>query len=703
MKMGTISRQKTIQLLILSFFLMFAFPSTAQAYIGPGAGFALIGSFFVMFTTLLSIILGIFIWPVRYLFRTIRSRKTLKNSRVKKFVILGLDGMDHGLTGRMLSEGKLPNLTKLREAGCFRPLATTIPSISPVAWSSFQTGVNPGKHNIFDFLTRNLKTYQPCLSSVDIRPSRKVMRFGKYKLPLGKPDIRLLRKSKTFWRILGEHGFFANVIRVPITFPPEKFKGVLLSGMCVPDLRGSQGTFSYYTTADVSAEHTGGVCYKVESNNNHINAELIGPTNPFRIDNTVLTAPFKVNMENESATKLKINDNTYTLWPGQYSDWIQVSFRTGLGIKIKGICKFLLVSTKPEFKLYVTPINIDPEKSAMPISYPGIYSTYLAKRQGSFATLGLAEDTWALNEGILSDESFIEQCEQMDIEREKMFFDALDKVKQGLVVCVFDGTDRIQHTFWRQIDDRHLAAHQPATDSNVIEELYIRADALVGKTVAKCDASNTVVMVISDHGFNSFRRGVDLNRWLETNGYLKRKDNTNKDQKYLSAVDFSQTKAFAVGLAGIYLNLKGRESMGIVEPSEEAKQLRKEISEKLSELKDSRTNEKAINNVYNSLKVYNGPYKGQAPDLIVGFCKGYRASWETAVGQITDEVFHDNLKPWSGDHCIDPELVPGVLFCNRKIADEKPRLMDVGPTVLNIFGVKVPAYMDGKALTVSDV
>ncbi len=697
-------RNKNIKILVMAVFIVLAIPCRAHAYIGPGAGFAVMGSFLVMFTAVLSAMLALFTWPMRYLIRSIRHRRAFAKSRVKKFVILGLDGMDHALTEKYLQEGKLPNLAKLRDTGCFKSLATTTPSMSPVAWSSFQTGVNPGKHNIFDFLTRDKKTYSIKLSSVDIRGPRRVLNLGKYQFPLGKADIRLLRKAKPFWKTLGEHGVFSSVLRVPITFPPEKFRGVQLSAMCVPDLRGTQGMFSFYTTkTDGDSEHTGGERFCVTKEGCTIKTDLIGSENPLRKDNSTLKIPFTVTIKDSNTAILRINSDSYILKKDKYTDWIKVEFKAAPGVKVRGICKFLLQNTEPQFELYVTPINIDPEKPVMPIAYPSVYSTYLAKKQGPFATLGLAEDSWALNEKVLVDESFIEQCLDLDNEREKMFFDSLDKVRQGLCVCVFDGTDRLQHTFWRDIDMQHPARklrEQPA-GRNVIEELYKRMDNLVARTMAKCNDKDTVFMIISDHGFNTFRHGIDLNRWLEENGYLKLKEE-NRNAKNLSNIDWSQTKAFALGLSGMYLNLKGRESQGIVESGSQAEQLRSEIAEKLSKLTDPNNGQAAIKQVYNALKVFKGPYKTEAPDLIVGYNKGYRASWETAVGQTTDKIFHDNTKAWSGDHCIDPSLVPGVLFCNRKINTEKPRLMDIGPTVLDMFGVDVPKYMDGNALTVAD-
>ncbi len=672
----------------------------AHAYIGPGAGFAVMGSFMAIFSAILAGALAVFTWPLRYLIRTLRYRRAFTRSRIKRFVILGLDGMDPKLADKMLDEGKLPNLARLREQGCFKRLETSIPSMSPVAWSSFQTGVNPGKHNIFDFLTRDKKTYAPKLSSVDIRGPRRTIKIGGFCLPVSQPDIRLLRKSQPFWVTLGRQGIFSSVLRVPITFPPEKFYGVQLSGMCVPDLRGSQGMFSVFTTETLEeADVTGGQYHPVHRNGDVITAELIGPNNPFRKQAEPMTRPFKVKIQDRDSARLIIQRQSYHLKIDTYTDWIKVEFKAGLG-KVSGICKFLLQSTTPEFRLYVSPINIDPEKPAMAISHPKVFSTYLSKRQGPFATLGLAEDSWAVNEKALRDEGFIEQCLQLDREREKMFFDALDKVSRGLCVCVFDGTDRLQHMFWRDIDEQHPARDESSQGRNVIEELYQRMDVLVGHTMTRCNGKGTILMVISDHGFNTFRYGVDLNRWLEENGYLALKED-NRTDKYLSAIDWSKTRAFAVGLGGIYLNIKGREAQGIVEPDSEAKELCEEIARKLSRLVDTnRQDQQAIKNVYKSSEIYNGPYKVNAPDLLVGFNSGYRVSWETAVGQVTNQIFHDNKKAWSGDHCVDPFLVPGVLFCNRRIEAERPRLMDIGPTVLDLFGVDVPKYMDGKPLQI---
>jgi predicted AlkP superfamily phosphohydrolase/phosphomutase len=701
---GKKTHSNRIKILFLAVFLVLATQKQAYAYIGPGAGIAVMGSFIVMFLALLSGILAIFTWPVRLVIKAIRRKRAFSKSKVKKLIILGLDGLDPNLVEKFMADGKLPNFSRLKDLGCFKKLATTTPSISPVAWSSFQTGVNPGKHNIFDFLTRDKTTYKPKLSSVEIRPPRKKISIGKYQFPLSKPDIRLLRKGKPFWKTLGEHGIFSEIIRVPITFPAEKFNGLQLSAMCVPDIRGTQGMFSFYTSNSQNGdERTGGENFHVSKNGNTIKAHLLGCQNPVKENAGLLKYPFEVKIQDKDTALLKIDGQTCRLRKNEYSPWINVHFKAGAGIKVHGICKFLLLNTEPDFELYVTPINIDPDKPAMPISYPAVFSTYLSKQIGPYATLGLAEDSWALNEKILDDQGFLGQTSSIDDEREKMFFDALDKLRNGLCVCVFDGTDRVQHTFWRYIDDRHPATNgkipENCRTASAIEDIYKKMDALVGKTMDKYIKDDTLFMVISDHGFNSFRYGIDLNRWLEENGYLKLNEG-NRGEKYLSNVDWSQTRAYAIGLAGMYLNIKGRESKGIVEKGGQAENLCEEIAAKLKELYDAEANEKPINQVYIASKIYKGPYSSESPDILVGYKNGYRASWETAIGQTTEKIIHKNTKAWSGDHCIDPALIPGVIFCNHPIDTPAPRLMDIGPTALDMFGIRTPAYMDGKALEV---
>ena len=690
---------------ILVIGLVLLFPERSQAYAGPGAGFAVLSSFWTIFVAFLYSFYALVTWPIRQLLRQFRRRKAYGKAQVKRVVILGFDGMDPVLADRFMAEGKLPNLTKLRDNGTFRPLRTTFPAISPVAWSTFQTGVNPGKHNIYDFLARDLKNYLPYLSSAQISEPKRHLRIGKYSLPLGKSEVKGLRKGTPFWHWLGKAGVFCSVIRVPVTFPPEKFPGVLLSGMCVPDLKGSQGTFCFCTTRASSDKfREGGVRIPVERNGSGFHSYIPGPENPLGTGSD-LRADFKIRPgKGRNQARIEIDSETFTIEVGEYSEWIPVTFKAGMGFTAHGICRFYLKEISPEVEVYVTPVNIDPGRPDLPISHPVTYSIYLAKLFGPYATLGLAEDTWALNEEVLDDQAFLAQCYGNHEDRERMFFDALEKTPRGLCACVFDTTDRVQHMFWRYLDKDHPAVRDMPQDQKprVIQDLYDRMDNLIGRVMQQID-DETLLLVISDHGFKSFARCMNLNAWLHQNGYLALKEGKSESGDWFEDVDWSRTRAYTMGLNGLYMNLKGREREGIVESGEESDVLKEELRTKLDGLIDPASGAIGITGMFDCDAVYAGPYVDNAPDLIVGYGEGFRASWDSVMGKVTSNIFEDNLKAWSGDHCVDPRLVPGVLFSNRKIGIEKPAIVDVAPTILKLFGLELPAYFDGKPWAVASV
>ncbi|NLH48347.1 MAG: nucleotide pyrophosphatase [Myxococcales bacterium] len=682
--------------------------SSAYAYVGPGAGIAFGTGIFFMVATFFVALAMLAIWPLRFVYVLIRRRKSRQRASYKRVVVLGLDGLDPDLAEKWMQEGHLPTFKKLAEQGGFHRLQTTFPAVSPVAWSSFMTGANPGRHNIYDFLTRDPRTYLPALSSAYIGQSQRFWKIGKYRIPLGKPELRLLRKSKPFWVVLGEQSISSAVIRVPITFPPEKFNGVSLSGMCVPDLRGSQGTFSFFTTrfADKQAvsgdsEAEGGIILPLVKEGDVYKGELSGPPDSLLEGAPELKIPFSVVIgKNGKPNLVRLPNEDMKLKTGEYSDWVSLQFKASLGFKVSGIARFMLTEAGEHVSLYVTPINLDPAKPVFPISHPPHYGVYLAKLIGPYANLGLAEDTWVLNERLLTDGQFLQETYLISDEREQMFNDALAKTKNGCVVCVFDDTDRIQHMFYRYLVPNHPAVgpNDDLTHRDAILDLYKWSDALLARTLKKLRKGDAL-LVMSDHGFKPFIRGVNLNSWLHQNGYLALKDGAKPNgAKWLQDVDWSRTRAYQVGLGGMYINLAGREAKGIVEPGEPAAALRRELVEKLSGLRDAERNEIGINQVWEAENIYAGPYKGNAPDLIIGYNLGYRAGWDGTTGVITDKVFDDNTKAWSGDHCMDPRRVPGVLFTNFDLNRDQPSIMDLAPTILEMLGVDAPAFMDGRSL-----
>jgi len=678
------------------------FAAPLEAYVGPGAGFAFLSSFLVLFLTFFMAIFSFVAWPFRFLWKVIRGRRAYKNSLINRLVILGLDGLEPALAEKFMAEGKLPNLARLKKEGTYARLKTTTPAISPVAWSSFMTGSEPSKHNIFDFLSRDPRTYLPDLSSARIGRPRRVFPFGKYRIPLSKPEIRGLRKSAPFWKILGEKGIFSTVLRVPITFPPEKFRGHLLSGMCTPDMKGSQGTFSFYTTDEEKVrKHEGGVAIPVKLAGDRILTHLSGPENTMLKIPEEIRLPLGLSIDREKGGAwIDVAGQNFFLKEKTFSPWVPVVFRAGLGIRIRSICRFYITGMSPHFEMYVTPLNIDPDKPALPISYPLIYSIYLAKLLGRFITLGEANDTWALNEGVLGEQPFLDLTYSNHEEWEAMLWNALEKTPRGLVTIVFETTDSIQHMFFRYLDKNHPALKKPGQNgmsARVIETLYTKMDDLVGR-VRKAMDERSVLVIMSDHGFKSFRRGVNLNSWLWKNGYLALEGGKARSGEWFKGVDWERTRAYALGLGGLYLNLQGREAKGTVSPGEEEKRLKAELLQKLNGLKDTANGAVAVTKVYDKDVIYSGPYKDNAPDLIIGYNEGYRASWEGVTGIVNDVIFDDNAKAWSGDHCIDPALVPGVLFTNLKIKGQSPSIMDIAPTALELFGLKPPAHMDGCSL-----
>ncbi|MBV9085186.1 MAG: alkaline phosphatase family protein, partial [Acidobacteriaceae bacterium] len=648
-------------------------------------------SFFTLLLGLIGSFFSILIWPVRAAWTALRYRKILRRARIRKLIFIGFDGLDARLTEKWMAERKLPNLSRLREVGGYRRLRTTFPALSPVAWSTFATGVNPAKHNIFDFLSRSARSYLPELGPAKVEPPMRRWQIGKLRIPLSRPVLQNRRKSESFWTILGRYQIRSTILRVPVSFPPERFNGKQLAAMCTPDLKGTQGSFFLFTTRQSNGELEGGRRYPLTRSGDSLTGWIDGPEDPLGAEKSIMRIPFEIYCGAQDEAFLRVQRQSIRLRKGQYSPWVKLKFCGKLGVTVTGVARFLVTETGDEFTLYASPLEIDPERPALPISHPRLYAVYLAKLMGSFATLGLAEDTWACNEGAISEQEFLDQAYLIFDERERMFLNALAKTRKGVVGCVFDTSDRIQHIFFRHLG----AANADSPFSRTIEHIYQRMDDVVGKALRYVDGE-TLLLVLSDHGFSTFRRGVNLNAWLRDNGYLRLRPDGNGGGKYFEGVDWERTSAYALGLGGLYFNVRGREPQGIVERGNAARELKRDLIGKLTGLRDAELEKTAIRDVYDAEAIYQGPYLGNSPDLIVGYDEGYRTAWGAALGEVSGLVFEDNNKPWSGDHSVDPALVPGVLFANRAIQAENPGIEDLAPTCLEMFGIDRPRWMDGK-------
>lgn len=621
-----------------------------------------------------------------------------------RLIILGIDGMDPQLLHRFMREGKMPNFAKLEAQGDFRQLTTSIPPQSPVAWSNLITGMNAGGHGIFDFIHRDPKTLGLFFSASRVEGPKHAIRLGSWAIPLGGGSAEQLRKGVAFWQLLDQHGVPNTVFRIPSNFPPVAAKGKTLSGMGTPDLRGTYGTFSFYTDdpAAVAGPVEGGQVIPVLVENSRVTANLIGPDNSFRKGSPAAEEPFSVAVDPlESVAKVTVQGRQFVLREGEWSDWVRVEFHLiPFFASVKGMCRFYFKQAHPRFQLYVSPINIDPADPALPISTPSRYSRFLTDEAGEFHTQGIAEDTKALSDGVLDDDEYLRQARTVLAEHRRIFDAEFPRFNRGVFFFYFSSLDLNSHMFWRLMDSKHpeYDATLAAQNGSAIEDFYEQMDQVLGEALPRLD-DHTTLLVLSDHGFAPYYRSFNLNTWLLDNGYIKLKNDASRNSSEPFAnVDWTQTRAYGLGLNGLYINLRGRESNGIVEPGTAADSLMAEIRAKLLAVQDPQAKLPVITRVDLASGAYQGPYAREGPDLIVGYNRGYRAGWQTILGAFPPEELEDNTNPWSGDHCMDYTLVPGVLLSNRKIVAEAPALTDIAPTILEEFGIAKAKGMIGRSV-----
>lgn len=615
----------------------------------------------------------------------------------KRVIVLGIDGMDHALTEKLMAEGRLPNFQRLADEGGFSPLGTAVPPLSPVAWSDFITGMDAGGHGIFDFLHRDPETIVPYFSTTRTSSEEPILNLGKWQIP-GSGDIELLRRGQPFWRVLEDRGVPTAILRMPANFPPSGEASWELSGMGTTDIRGTPGQFSFYTSelfAFSGQELSGGDVYEVDAFDNVVHASLYGPDNPFLTEPEKVEAPFTVYLDpKEDVAKLVLGDEERILKLGEWSDWVPFEFPLVPTQSVPAMARFHLKQVRPEFEMYVSPLNIDPVSPALPVSHPPGFAAELAHHTGRFYTQGMPEDTKALSDGVFDPDEFLAQAEIAGREIAEQYPYALERFDRGLLFYYFGNIDQVSHMMWRSLDPEH-PAYDPEVDgryADVIPSLYEEMDRLVGYTLDRIDAEGgpeTTLVVMSDHGFGSWRRAMNLNSWLREHGYLAVQDpDLARDPGLYANVDWSRTQAYGLGLNGLYLNLQGREKDGIV-PPEEREELMRRIARDLLATVDPETGRPAVTKVYLREEAY--AYRGEmeiGPDIQVGYARYYRGANQSALGELTPEVFFDNTEPWSGDHGNDHELVPGVLFTNRALSKPATDLEELAAAILAEFGVE---------------
>jgi predicted AlkP superfamily phosphohydrolase/phosphomutase len=688
----------------------------------------------------------------------------------QKVIVLGFDGVDANYTERWMNEGKLPNLAKLRATGTFRPLLPTTPAQTPVSWSTFSTGVDPGRTGIFDFLRRNPKTYLPVFAAFDettepfLLGKRNPIAFAagvtllfaliaavlllrrrrvggivllavgvalgagtfaavKKYIPEKRPGVINRRQGIPFWDAASQAGKKATIIHVPVTFPATDFghgdhQGHMLSGLGVPDVSGRVGK-PFYFTSELDFKRAGTNEFSIEvvqleDNKGVIQTTIQGPPNKLFGDPPYIAIPMTVTVaEDRNSIEIEVSGKKYPLKAGEWTGWVDFVFPFNPLIKVRGISRFHLLSVQPEVKLYLSPINFDPRSlpPGFKISGPTDWAPELAKELGPYKTLGWQIDTWAISEGFATEKIFWDDMEWTVAQSRKLFNSLLQRDDDLLVQC-FEFPDRVGHVFWRIVDPKHPAydAKLAAEWGDAVLKSYQLMDEIVGDAMKAAERKNALLLVASDHGFASFRRHVHYNTWLVLNGYMTLKTGVQvKDRnvemlfdqgQFWENVDWSKTRAYAMGLGEVYVNVKGREAQGIVEPGAEYDALKKELQTRLVAMVDPETNEHPVRRVLTREEAYKKFDPNMIPDLFVMNNDGYRVSWQTSLGGVPKALFEDNKAVWSGDHCsVDPEIVKGIFFTNRKLTTARaPYIADVYPTVLGALGVRAPYELDGVEL-----
>jgi predicted AlkP superfamily phosphohydrolase/phosphomutase len=632
------------------------------------------------------------------------------SSTDKKVIVLGMDGLDPKMLAGMMDAGRLPNFKRLAEMGSLKQLGTTMPALSPVAWSSFITGMTPGGHGIPDFIARDPATYTPVFAIYENRDPDITISVGDVHLPVKGGGPVSNRHGKPFWAYLTERDIPAWISKIPTNFPVEETATKAIAGMGTPDLVDSYGVFTYYTS-DPFEDYPnleGGEVLSVDVNSNVVRSNLLGPVNTLKTakdtsrDPYANTAkiPFTVYLDPKAdGARLDIQGQTILLKRGEYSPWIKVQFDLLPVIgSVSGIARFLLKGIAPHFQLYVTPINIDPAAQAAPVTYPADFGAEIARDIGSFWTKGLPSDMKAFDHKVINDEEYVGQAELILKERLALFDHQWSRFDSGLFYFYVSSTDQDVHMLWRNMDPTHpMHKESDIRFAGWIPHLYEEMDKVVGKVLPAVD-DKTLLLICSDHGFAQFARQFHLNTWLRDNGYLTIKDEASKkEETSIFDVDWSSTVAYGVGFNGLYLNLKGREGQGIV-PPEKAAEISGRLIRELEAVVDPDTGRRPIAKVYRRDDMYVGPSTPLMPELLVGYTPGFRNASSSVLGATGKPTIDLNPWAWSGDHSMARDLVPGTLMSSQKVAKTRTSILDLPVSILEFFGVEKPEQMVGSSI-----
>jgi len=620
-----------------------------------------------------------------------------------RLVILGFDGVDPRWLSRWAAEGKLPTLAGLmrqHDGRGYHTLTSTNPPQSPVAWASFATGTLPGEHGIFDFIAR---TQQSGAGGAPV--ALKVATTAFEPQPGGPPLARNLRTGAAFWQLLDAQGIRVTALNVPYSFPPDPLRsGRMLSGLGVPDLRETNSTFTY-AGSELSEEQLaqppgGGVLVKLRRRGRGGRFTLEGPSIPDG-GGARMQLPVEVHRAEGRTMQVTIMDRVHEVPLRRWSEPIEVEFRHD-ALRVPGVLRVLPLEVGRRMRVFVSPISFHPRAPYSPISQPPPFAAQLADDLGHlYKTVGWDHDTSALNAELIDEAAFLAELERIESDRRAMLLTQLARQDFELLLWVSTATDRAAHMFYRLMDPEHPRYDAALADryGDAVLREYQRMDQTVAAVLGQLRSTDTL-LIMSDHGFHGYRRGLHVNQWLRQRGYLALQHAAvSSANELLVDVDWSKTRAYAAGTGQIYFNIRGRERDGSVAPSE-VRALSEQIRTQLLALRDhERGDAVVVQNVYLAGDVFRGRRSADAPDLQIAFAEGYRTSWETILGGVPTGLFADNDKKWSGDHAAsDVADTPGIVLSNRPLDKPDPHIVDIAPTAHALFKRSAPEYYAGKSL-----
>jgi predicted AlkP superfamily phosphohydrolase/phosphomutase len=611
-----------------------------------------------------------------------------------RLVILGFDGVDPRRVDALVARGELQHLAGLGGRGYRGPLATTNPPQSPTAWSAFATGLGAGRHGVFDFVGRDVRTYFPEIATN--RYTHAEVNGG----AVTPASAENLRTGDAFWDVIARAGIPVRTFNVPYAYPPPADGARSLSGLGTPDVRGTNSTFTLLTASQAAIDGkppAGGQIAALRAMGAGAwSASIAGPRVAVDGERRAAEAQVIVRQAGEKLA-IEVGSSKQTLGVGETGAYVEIAFVPSPALTVRAATRFTVRRGAPEPEIYAEPLSNTPAAPYFPVSNPPALAEELWKKHGPWKTVGWIDDTSAVGADAMDEKQFVAEAFATMRRSAEITVGALREGTDRLVVSVFTSPDRIGHMLYRHIDPAHPARDaKPNPElARALDDAYLEMDRIVGE-VRSALSPEDKLLVMSDHGFGSFRRGFHMNSWLRANGFQVLKPGAKEGREFFQDVDWKKTKAYALGTGSIFLNIAGRERDGSV-PPEQARKVAEQIAAKLKGLRDGKT--PVVRGVLLGDEAYDGPRRKDAPDVRVALAEGYRASWATSLGSAPAGLFEDNTKKWSGDHASAlPEDVPGILVSSAPIASDAPRIEDLAATAFAFFEVPAPAGLVGRNL-----